>query len=252
MTDRNDRARTHFGYEQVPVAEKRQRVGAVFTSVAQRYDIMNDVMSMGIHRLWKALTVHMAGVKTAQTCLDLASGTGDIAARLARAVGSQGLVVASDINRAMLSTGRDRLLDRGIIGNIDYIQADAEDLPFADNSFDCATMAFGLRNVTRKERALASLARVLKPGARLYVLEFSKPVSPLLSSIYDQYSFKLLPAMGKLIAGDSDSYQYLAESIRMHPDQDTLKDIMLSSGFDHCEYLNLSGGIVALHQACKY
>ncbi|MBI1195367.1 MAG: bifunctional demethylmenaquinone methyltransferase/2-methoxy-6-polyprenyl-1,4-benzoquinol methylase UbiE [Gammaproteobacteria bacterium] len=251
MTER-DENRTHFGYEEVPVAEKRQRVGAVFTSVARRYDIMNDVMSMGIHRLWKTLTVHMTHVRSGQTCLDLAAGTGDIAAKLAKAVGSKGRVVACDINRAMLSTGRDRLLDRGLVGNIDYIQADAEALPFADNSFDCATMAFGLRNVTHKERALASLARVLKPGARLYVLEFSKPVSPLLSSIYDQYSFKLLPAMGKLIAGDADSYRYLAESIRMHPDQETLKKMMLNAGFDRCEYLNLSGGIVALHQACKF
>lgn len=252
MTERKDAERTHFGYTEVPVAEKRQRVGAVFTSVAERYDIMNDVMSLGIHRLWKALTVHMTNVRTSQTCLDLAAGTGDIAAKLAKAVGSQGLIVACDINRAMLSTGRDRLLDRGLIGNIDYVQADAEELPFADNSFDCATMAFGLRNVTHKERALASIRRVLKPGARLYVLEFSKPVSPLLSSIYDKYSFKLLPTMGKLIAGDADSYRYLAESIRMHPDQDTLKDMMLDAGFDRCDYLNLSGGIVALHQACKY
>ncbi len=244
--------KTHFGYQQVPIAEKKRHVGAVFDSVAQRYDLMNDVMSLGIHRFWKVLTAHLTNVREGQTCLDLASGTCDLAQKLAHLVGQEGCIIASDINYRMLSRGRDRMIDRGESGNIDYIQADAECLPFADDRFDCATMAFGLRNVTRKEQALSSLHRVLKPGARLFILEFSRPVSPFLSKVYDQYSFKLLPQMGKLFAGDPDSYRYLAESIRMHPDQEALRDMILAAGFDHCHYLNLSGGIVALHQACKY
>ncbi len=244
--------KTHFGFQEVPVSEKRARVRSVFDSVADRYDLMNDVMSFGIHRVWKALTLHLAGIRPGHHCLDLASGTGDLAARLARRVGDDGLVVASDINAAMLSRGRDRLIDRGLVGNIRYCLADAEALPFADDRFDAVTMAFGLRNVTDKARALASIRRTLKPGAPLLVLEFSRPVLPLLSRIYDRYSFSLLPAMGRLIAGDADSYRYLAESIRMHPDQETLKSMILEAGFDHCEVYNLSGGIVALHRACKY
>ncbi len=243
---------THFGYQQVPVDEKRSRVRSVFDSVADRYDLMNDVMSFGIHRLWKAMTLHLADIRPGHYCLDLATGTGDLAAHMSRRVGSSGLVVASDINAAMLSRGRDRLLDRGLVDNLRYIQADAENLPFASNSFDAVTMAFGLRNVTHKERALNSLRRILKPGAPLFVLEFSKPVLPLLEKVYDHYSFSLLPAMGRLIAGDADSYRYLAESIRMHPDQETLRTMMLDAGFDRCDYYNLSGGIVALHKACKY
>ena len=244
--------KTHFGFQQVSFSEKRSRVRSVFDSVADRYDLMNDVMSFGIHRIWKALTLHLAGIRRGHHCLDLASGTGDLAARLARRVGDEGLVVASDINAAMLSRGRDRLIDRGLVGNIRYCLADAEALPFADDRFDAVTMAFGLRNVTDKSRALASIRRTLKPGAPLLVLEFSKPVLPLLSRVYDRYSFSLLPAMGRLIAGDADSYRYLAESIRMHPDQEALRTMILEAGFDHCEVYNLSGGIVALHRACKY
>ncbi len=250
MTEREDK--THFGFQEVAVSEKRSRVRSVFDSVADRYDLMNDVMSFGIHRVWKALALHLSGIRRGDHCLDLASGTGDLAARLARRVGDEGLVVASDINAAMLSRGRDRLIDRGLVGNIRYCLADAEALPFADDHFDAVTMAFGLRNVTDKSRALASIRRTLKPGAPLLVLEFSKPVLPLLSRVYDRYSFSLLPAMGRLIAGDADSYRYLAESIRMHPDQEALRAMILEAGFDHCEVYNLSGGIVALHRACKY
>ena len=243
---------THFGYRRVPVNEKRAHVRSVFDSVADRYDLMNDVMSLGIHRLWKAMTLHLAGIRPGDYCLDLATGTGDLAAEMSRRVGDKGLVIASDINQAMLSRGRNRLIDKGLLANLRYIQADAEALPFASNRFDAITMAFGLRNVTDKARALQSLQRILKPGAALFILEFSKPVSPLLAKIYDQYSFSLLPAMGRLLAGDGDSYRYLAESIRMHPDQETLRSMMLEAGFDRCDYYNLSGGIVALHKACKY
>ncbi len=250
MADRE--AKTHFGFQEVAVGEKRDRVRSVFDSVAERYDLMNDVMSFGIHRIWKALTLHLSGIRPGHHCLDLASGTGDLAARLSRRVGPDGLVVASDINAAMLSRGRARLIDRGCVGNIRYCLADAEALPFADDRFDAVTMAFGLRNVTDKARALASIRRTLRPGAPLLVLEFSKPVLPLLSRIYDRYSFSLLPAMGRLIAGDADSYRYLAESIRMHPDQETLRTMILDAGFDRCEVFNLSGGIVALHRACKF
>ncbi len=242
---------THFGFQQVPAPEKKQRVGRVFDSVAERYDIMNDVMSFGIHRLWKWLAIHLATVRPGQRVLDLAAGTGDLARRLARLVGEEGEVVAADINAAMLGRGRQRLTDEGIVGNIRYVQADAEHLPFPDDSFDCATMAFGLRNVTHKEAALASLRRVLKPGGQLLILEFSTPRLPLLSKAYDFYSFNILPRMGKLIVDDADSYRYLAESIRMHPDQDTLLAMMEAAGLERCEYLNFSAGIVALHRGHK-
>ncbi len=242
---------THFGYQQVPVMEKASRVAGVFHSVADKYDVMNDVMSFGVHRLWKRLTIDAAGAKQGSKVLDLAGGTGDLASKFARIVGQTGKVVLSDINASMLENGRKRLTDLGVAGNIDYVQANAECLPFADNSFDIVTMAFGLRNVTDKDSALGSIFRVLKPGGRLLVLEFSKPVLPGLAPIYDQYSFKLLPMMGKIIANDAESYRYLAESIRMHPDQETLKQMMSTAGFERVTYTNMTGGIVALHKGFK-
>lgn len=242
---------THFGYQQVPVMEKASRVAGVFHSVADKYDVMNDVMSFGVHRLWKRLTIDAAGAKQGSKILDLAGGTGDLASKFARIVGQTGKVVLSDINASMLENGRKRLTDLGIAGNIEYVQANAECLPFADNSFDIVTMAFGLRNVTDKDSALGSIFRVLKPGGRLLVLEFSKPVLPGLAPIYDQYSFKLLPIMGKIIANDAESYRYLAESIRMHPDQETLKQMMSTAGFERVTYTNMTGGIVALHKGFK-
>lgn len=243
--------KTHFGYQQVPIAEKAQRVADVFHSVADNYDIMNDVMSLGVHRLWKRFTLSQTGLKAGQKVLDLAGGTGDLAMKMSSMVGPAGQVVLSDINGSMLRRGRERLIDHGIAGNVQYIQANAESLPFADNTFDCITIAFGLRNVTDKDKALRSMHRVLKPGGRLLVLEFSKPVAPGLAPVYDVYSFKLLPLMGKFIAKDEQSYQYLAESIRMHPDQQTLKAMMQEAGFDKVKYHNLTGGIVALHKAYK-
>jgi len=243
--------KTHFGFEQVPVDEKVKRVAGVFHSVADKYDVMNDLMSFGIHRLWKRFTLSQTGLKAGQRVLDLAGGTGDLALRMAKMVGPSGEVVLSDINASMLSRGRQRLIDQGIAGNMRYVQANAECLPFPDDYFDCITIAFGLRNVTDKDAALASMLRVLKPGGRLLVLEFSKPVAPGLSPLYDTYSFKLLPMMGKLVANDADSYRYLAESIRMHPDQETLKEMMIKAGFDRVSYHNLTGGIVALHKGYK-
>jgi len=242
---------THFGYQQVPLAEKAGKVREVFDSVADKYHVMNDVMSLGIHRLWKRFTLEMTGLKPGQRALDLAAGTCDLAARLAEQVGGKGEVVASDINGAMLDNGRDRLLDKGVVGNIRYVQADAQQLPFPENYFDCVTMAFGLRNVTDKDQALRSIYRCLKPGGRLLVLEFSKPI-PGLKPVYDAYSFKLLPLMGKLIADDEASYRYLAESIRMHPGQEELKAMMETAGFERCDYHNMSGGIVALHRGYKF
>lgn len=243
---------THFGYQQVPLMEKASRVAGVFHSVADKYDVMNDVMSFGVHRIWKRLTIDAAGAKQDSKVLDLAGGTGDLASQFARIVGSSGKVVLSDINASMLENGRHRLTDLGIAGNIEFVQANAECLPFADNTFDIVTMAFGLRNVTDKEAALRSIFRVLKVGGRLLVLEFSKPVLPGLAPIYDQYSFKLLPLMGKLIANDAESYRYLAESIRMHPDQETLKQMMSTAGFERVTYTNMTGGIVALHKGFKF
>ncbi|MBN8429717.1 bifunctional demethylmenaquinone methyltransferase/2-methoxy-6-polyprenyl-1,4-benzoquinol methylase UbiE [Microbulbifer salipaludis] len=246
-----ERKTTHFGYQQVPVEEKAGRVADVFHSVAARYDVMNDLMSGGIHRLWKRFTIELSAARPGQTILDIAGGTGDLTARFSRIVGPTGKVVLADINESMLKVGRDRLLDRGIAGNVETVQADAQYLPFPDNTFDCITIAFGLRNVTDKDLALRSMLRVLKPGGRLLVLEFSKPQSKLLEKVYDQYSFRLLPFMGKLVADDADSYRYLAESIRMHPDQQTLKDMMGEAGFVDCEYHNMTGGIVALHKGIK-
>jgi len=241
-----------FGFEQVATEDKARRVRGVFDSVASRYDLMNDLMSLGIHRLWKRFAIEQTGLRPGDRALDVAGGTGDLSLGMARRVGDEGRVVLTDINAAMLSLGRDRLLDQGFSSTINCCVADAEQLPFADASFDCVTIGFGLRNVTDKAAALASMYRVLKPGGQLLVLEFSHPVAPGLAPIYDLYSFKLLPAMGRIVAGDSDSYRYLAESIRMHPDQDTLQQMMLDSGFDNCRYHNLSGGIVALHRGYRF
>ncbi len=247
----NDKRTTHFGYEEVDVDAKAGKVAGVFHSVAARYDLMNDLMSGGVHRIWKRFTIELSGVRKGHAVLDIAGGTGDLAARFSRLVGDEGRVVLADINESMLNVGRDKLIDTGHIGNIEFVQADAQYLPFPDETFDCITIAFGLRNVTDKDLALRSMLRVLKPGGRLLVLEFSKPQSELLSKAYDGYSFKVLPLMGQLVAGDSDSYRYLAESIRMHPDQETLKDMMEDAGFSRCEYHNMTGGIVALHKGVK-
>lgn len=250
MSDKTEKS-THFGYQQVAVDEKQGKVADVFHSVASKYDVMNDFMSFGIHRLWKRYTINLSGVKKGQRVLDIAGGTGDLTAKFSRLVGDSGEVVLADINSSMLSMGRSRLIDRGIIGNVSYVQANAECLPFPENHFDCITIAFGLRNVTDIKAALLSMYRTLKPGGRLLILEFSKPVAPGLKPVYDIYSFKVLPALGELVANDKESYQYLAESIRMHPDQQTLKDMMSSAGFERCEYFNLSGGIVAVHRGFK-
>ena len=237
---------THFGYQTVPVQEKARHVRDVFDSVASKYDLMNDLMSVGLHRLWKRYTIDQAAVRPGQTVLDLAGGTGDLARRFASIVGPSGQVVLADINLNMLLEGRKRLVDAGVAGNLDIIQVDAEQLPFAASSFDCTTIAFGLRNVTDKQAALGSMHRVLRPGGKALILEFSKPADPL-KPAYDLYSFKILPMLGKLVANDEDSYQYLAESIRMHPDQETLLGMMQEAGFERCRYHNLAGGIVALH-----
>jgi len=242
---------THFGFTQVRADEKAGRVADVFHSVASKYDIMNDMMSFGIHRIWKRLTIESSSVRPGNRVLDIAGGTGDLTMQFAKRVGERGQVVLADINASMLSVGRDRLLDRGYGSNIEFVQANAECLPFPDNHFDCVSIAFGLRNVTDKDKALASMTRVLKPGGRLLVLEFSKPTSSLLSDIYDKYSFTALPFMGKLITNDSESYKYLAESIRMHPDQETLKSMMENAGLVNCRFHNMTGGIVALHMGVK-
>lgn len=240
---------TDFGYQQVPVADKVKKVQQVFDSVADKYDIMNDLMSLGLHRWWKKYTINIANVRPGQTVLDLAGGTGDLAANFARQVGNDGLVILADLNYNMLEVGRARLLNQGVI--LQYTQLNAENLPFADNSIDLITIAFGLRNVTDKEAALTSMLRVLKPGGKALILEFSqlkiKPLRPL----YDWYSFKVLPFMGQVIAKDAQSYQYLAESIRMHPDQESLKYMMQGVGFARCDYHNLSAGVVALHSGYK-
>lgn len=247
----NKEETTHFGYQQVPVSEKSNKVADVFHSVADKYDLMNDLMSGGVHRLWKKYTIETSGAKRGDTILDLAGGTGDLAAKFCRIVGSTGKVTLSDINESMLENGRARLTNKGIAGNIEYVQADAQDLPFADNHYDLVTMAFGLRNVTDKDKALRSIFRVLKPGGKLMVLEFSKPVLPGLSTLYDQYSFNVLPKIGKLVANDEESYRYLAESIRMHPDQESLKAMFDAAGFERTRYHNMTGGVVALHIGYK-
>src|ERR1700691_5114851 len=240
-----------FGFEKVPRAQKAERVRAVFSSVAGKYDLMNDLMSFGAHRLWKHFTLSLTGLKAGQRALDVAGGTGDLAVGLARQVGKTGQVVLSDINPDMLSAGRDRLIDAGFAGNVECVLADAERLPCADDTFDCITIGFGLRNVTDKAAALSSMYRVLKPGGQLLVLEFSTPVAKGLKPLYDAYSFNVLPLLGRLVAEDSASYRYLAESIRMHPNQETLLEMLQTAGFAQARYHNLTGGIVALHRGYK-
>jgi demethylmenaquinone methyltransferase/2-methoxy-6-polyprenyl-1,4-benzoquinol methylase len=244
--DDRDR-RTHFGYEEVAWSDKAGRVRSVFDSVAERYDLMNDLMSLGTHRLWKRFAVDQSGLRAGQRALDVAAGTGDLARGYARQVGADGHVVVTDINARMLERGRECLLDAGVAGNVSYVQADAERLPFAQESFDCVSIGFGLRNVTDKSAALASMARLVKSAGRLLVLEFSQPTVPALRSLYDFYSFQILPRLGRLVVGDEDSYRYLAESIRMHPDQEQMRAMMKDAGLERCRYYNLSGGIVALH-----
>ncbi len=251
MADNNHSDTTHFGYQTVATDDKVNRVADVFHSVANKYDIMNDVMSFGIHRVWKRLTIESSGVRPGHKVLDIAGGTGDLTMQFAKRVGVQGQVVLADINSSMLQVGRDRLLDRGYGSNIEFVQANAECLPFPDNHFNCVSIAFGLRNVTDKDAALRSMYRVLKPGGRVLILEFSKPSNPLLSKAYDHYSFSALPMMGQLITQDSESYRYLAESIRMHPDQETLKGMMDAAGFEQTRFHNMTGGIVALHTGIK-
>ncbi|MCK1970928.1 bifunctional demethylmenaquinone methyltransferase/2-methoxy-6-polyprenyl-1,4-benzoquinol methylase UbiE [Franconibacter sp. IITDAS19] len=243
---------THFGFQTVAKTEKADKVAQVFHSVAAKYDIMNDLMSFGIHRLWKRFTIDCSGVRRGQSVLDLAGGTGDLTAKFSRLVGESGRVVLADINDSMLKMGREKLRNTGVVGNVEYVQANAEALPFPDNAFDCITISFGLRNVTDKEKALRSMFRVLKPGGRLLVLEFSKPTIEPLSKAYDAYSFHVLPRVGEMVANDAESYRYLAESIRMHPDQDTLKAMMEDAGFESVNYYNMTGGIVALHRGYKF
>jgi demethylmenaquinone methyltransferase / 2-methoxy-6-polyprenyl-1,4-benzoquinol methylase len=240
-----------FGFEKVARTDKAARVRAVFASVADRYDVMNDLMSFGVHRLWKRFVLSLTGLKPGQYALDVAGGTGDLALGLLRQVGKDGRVVLSDINPKMLELGRDRLLDAGFVGNAECLVADAERLPFGDDSFDCITIGFGLRNVTDKAAALASMYRILKPGGQLLVLEFSTPVAPGLKPLYDAYSFNVLPMLGRLVAEDAASYRYLAESIRMHPNQEALLEMLRSAGFAQARYHNLTGGIVAVHRGYK-
>ncbi|MGZ8217660.1 bifunctional demethylmenaquinone methyltransferase/2-methoxy-6-polyprenyl-1,4-benzoquinol methylase UbiE [Methylomagnum sp.] len=247
MTDNT----THFGFREVPTDDKAKLVRSVFDSVAGKYDLMNDLMSLGIHRIWKRIAIQLSHVRYGEKVLDLAGGTGDMTALFRERVGDKGHVVLSDINAEMLKRGRDRLIDDGVAEGVHYAQIDAEKLPFPDNSFDCVCIAFGLRNVTHKDDALKSMHRVLKPGGRVIVLEFSEVQGSLLKKAYDLYSFKFLPMMGKLVANDADSYQYLAESIRMHPNQEKLKAMMSEAGFERCEYFNLTHGVVAIHRGYK-
>jgi len=249
MTDERS---TDFGFQRVPPEDKARRVRGVFDSVADNYDLMNDLMSAGAHRIWKRFTLALANLRPGQRALDVAGGTGDLAAGLARQVGERGLIVLTDINAAMLRRGRDRLIDAGCVGNVEYVQADAERLPFPDATFDCITVGFGLRNVTDKSAALACMRRALKPGGQLLVLEFSHPNVPGLKPLYDAYSFRILPLLGKLVARDAASYRYLAESIRVHPDQERLLKMMQDAGLEGCRYHNLSGGIVAVHRGYRY
>jgi demethylmenaquinone methyltransferase / 2-methoxy-6-polyprenyl-1,4-benzoquinol methylase len=244
-------ATTDFGYSEVAVGEKAARVRAVFESVAGNYDLMNDLMSMGVHRLWKRFTLSQTGLRPGQRALDVAGGTGDLASGMAGQVGANGRVVLTDINAAMLSRGRDTLIDRGHVSNVSFAIANAECLPFPDSTFDCVTIGFGLRNVTDKAAALRSMARVLRPGGQLLVLEFSHPVVPGMRPLYDAYSFSVLPWLGKVIARDADSYRYLAESIRRFPTQDALIEMMGNAGLENCRFHNLSGGIVAVHRGYR-
>lgn len=243
---------THFGYQDVAWHEKAEKVAGVFHSVASSYDMMNDLMSLGIHRLWKRFALSISYVRPGEQVLDLAAGTGDLTSRFAQKVGPKGLVISSDINASMLQGGRDRLLDDGIHQNVRFVQADAQALPFPNNRFHCISIGFGLRNVTDKMAALRAMYAVLKPGGKVIILEFSKPLLPILQKAYDLYSFAVLPALGAFVADDAESYRYLAESIRMHPDQDTLKQMMQHAQFEDCRYTNLSGGIVAVHCGYKY
>ena len=240
--------KTHFGYQQVPEEDKAKRVGEVFSSVAGNYDLMNDLMSLGLHRVWKRFALEMSGVRAGSRVLDVASGSGDLAAAFARRAGPTGLVWMTDINAEMLAVGRDKLLDAGLFAPL--ARCDAEKLPFPDDTFDCVSVAFGLRNMTRKENALAEMARVARPGGRVIVLEFSRPWKPL-ARAYDAYSFEVLPRLGRIVARDEGAYRYLAESIRMHPDQETLKGMMEAAGLARVEYFNLAAGVVALHRGWK-
>ncbi len=246
-----DERSTDFGFQRVPLEDKARRVRGVFDSVADRYDLMNDLMSAGAHRWWKRFTLALANLRPGQRALDVAGGSGDLAAGLARQVGERGLVVLTDINAAMLARGRDRLIDAGLAANVACVQCDAERLPFAEGTFDCITIGFGLRNVTDKAAALASMRRALKAGGQLLVLEFSQPRLPALKPLYDAYSFRVLPLLGRYVAGDEASYRYLAESIRMHPDQETLLAMLRDAGLENCRYHNLAGGIVAVHRGYK-
>lgn len=243
---------TDFGYEKVAYEHKASKVREVFDSVTDKYDLMNDFMSFGLHKLWKREAIASCNLKPKQKVLDLASGTCDLAKKMSTVVGKKGEVIASDINLSMLSNGRDRLLNQGFLEPIKYVQANAEVLPFPSNYFDAVTISFGLRNVTDKGKALAEIERIIKPGGRLVILEFSKPTSKSFQSIYDFYSFKVIPKIGKIVANDSESYKYLVESIRMHPNQEDLKQLILDSGFDECNYKNLTSGVVAIHTAYKY
>jgi demethylmenaquinone methyltransferase/2-methoxy-6-polyprenyl-1,4-benzoquinol methylase len=251
VTDRDSNT-THFGFETVSVGAKAGRVRDVFDSVASNYDLMNDLMSGGLHRFWKKFALEKTGLRPGDRALDVAGGTGDLTAGLSRQVGPSGLVCLTDINGSMLEQGRRNLIDRGIVGNIALAQADAERLPFRDTCFHCITIGFGLRNVTDKSAALSAMTQALKPGGRILILEFSKPVLKFIEPVYDFYSFNVLPILGELVAGDSESYQYLAESIRMHPDQQEMLDLMARAGLKDSHYFNLSGGIVALHMGYKY
>jgi len=244
--------KTHFGFQEVAENEKQGLVGAVFKSVASNYDIMNDAMSLGVHRAWKWFAVAQSGVKLGDRVLDLAAGSGDLSLKFSRKVGEQGHITMTDINEAMLEEGRKRLADAGIAGNVDYCLVNAEQLPFDDNQFDCISISFGLRNVTHKEVALASMQRCLKPGGRAIILEFSRPTNDAFRRVYDAYSFNVIPKLGEVIADDRDSYQYLVESILQHPPQEELKQMMLDAGFDRVKYHNLTGGVVALHVGYKY
>lgn len=250
MSDSHNK--THFGFQEVDENQKQNLVADVFKSVAGNYDVMNDAMSMGLHRAWKWFAVAQSGVHAGDEVLDLAAGSGDLSLKFAAKVGPQGRVIVTDINPAMLEQGRRRLTDAGIAGNVDYCLVNAEQLPFDDNQFDCISISFGLRNVTHKEVALREMQRCLKPGGRVLVLEFSHPTNPTFSRLYDAYSFNVIPKLGELISNDRDSYQYLVESIRRHPGQEELKQMMLDAGFDRVRYHNLTGGIVALHIAYKY